>query len=68
MPLEEVTSDEFFQSLANKESADARRRIVAQLTVEGSFVNQMLDRLERAAENPFAIAWGQLLEIDDEEV
>lgn len=65
MKSKEVTHEDLLAFVAGNIDRETKRRIAAEMKVEGSYVQKWLRRLAEAAGSPFNVRWGQLISSDD---
>ncbi|MGD9644345.1 MAG: hypothetical protein AB7U73_01450 [Pirellulales bacterium] len=61
----EVTKEEFFAGVGGRADPEVKQRIAAALEDSQSNVSRWLAQMEAAAEQPFAVDWPALHELDE---
>ena len=56
----EVTHEDLLAFVGGDAGSEVKRRIAAEMEVEGSYTHRWLKRLTRSARDPFDVGWGRL--------
>ena len=57
---DELSHEELLSFVGGEASAETKRRIAAEMKIEGSKVRKWFQRLSKIAEDPTRIRWGKL--------
>ncbi len=63
----EVTKEEFFAGVGGRADPEVKQRLAAALEDSQSNVSRWLAQIEAAAEQPFAVDWRALYEMDEQQ-